>query len=167
MTTHQRIEVGTPAGKAALRRIARGKSSEWYLVAGDSTQWKLRFVRRIDGKIGEPDQTVEIDTDLHVSREGERGVVRGSSDSEEVIIPEATAASLFGTDVCTVAQFISEGWRLSVEHSSGSITSSKHGLAFRRLCLNRVDKCGRWDTVDVGATNVLINGTTVVGGAVQ
>lgn len=160
--TCQSISTETPTGKKLLRKIARHQQrwdDEWSLRAGEDTDWKVVFHRRIEGDLGEPDATVDVETDSIVLMRGETGRVKAFSDSQEVTIPECSSVFL-GRDVSLAAKFLLDGWRLQVTHSAGSTHSSEYGLAFVYLSLVK-----GLDEIKIGSCTVLVNGTLVCGGA--
>jgi hypothetical protein len=93
---------------------------EWSLRAGEDTDWKVVFHRRIDGDIGEPDATVDVETDSIVRLTGETRRVKAFSDSQEVTVPPCRSVWLHGRDAPLVAKFLLDGWHLRVTHSAGS-----------------------------------------------
>jgi hypothetical protein len=161
--TCQSASLDTQTGRGLLRKIARHEqrwADEWTLRAAEDTDWKVVFHRRIDGDIGEPDATVDVETDSIVRLHGETGRVKAFSDSQEVTVPPCRSVWLRGRDVPLVAKFLLDGWHLRVTHSAGSTHSSEHGLSF--IYLSLVKDC---DEVEIGSWTVFVNGTLVCGGA--
>jgi hypothetical protein len=161
--TCQTASLDTQTGRGLLRKIARHEqqwADEWTLRAAEDTDWKVVFHRRIDGDIGEPDATVDVETDSIVRLHGETGRVKAFSDSQEVTVPPCRSVWLRGRDVPLVAKFLLDGWHLRVTHSAGSTHSSEHGLSF--IYLSLVKDC---DEVEIGSWTVFVNGTLVCGGA--
>ena len=169
-TTTQAISVESKEGRAFLRKVSRSQSlkwrEEWSLYASKETEWKVVFQRTVVGGIGDPDQYVEVSTDSVVAFSGETGKSRYFADSEEVLVPQCERVSLSSSDCRTAARFLSEGdWRLCVSHSRGSTSSSKHGLGFIRLTLER--RGSSWDILGIGSETVLVNGVRVIAGAAE
>ena len=170
-TTHQAISIESKEGKSFLRKVARSTGlpwrEEWSLYASEETEWHVVFRRTIPGEIGEPDQYVEVSTDSVVTFSGENGRVKVFDDADEVVIPECSRVSLDGQDCRTAAKFLADGkWRLVVVHSGGSTSSSKHGLSFIYLQLERRNP-DSWDILSIGSHSVLVNGVHVVRGAAE
>ena len=110
-----------------------------------------------------------VQTDAAVGRRGNTGLVKCFHDSDEVVVPEARVARLSGADARTAATLLLDGWRFEVSQSAGSTSSSKHGLAFLSLHVERRG-CGandNWDSLEIGVASVLVNGQFVVRGAVE
>jgi len=171
-TTHQFISIDSKEGKAFLRKVARSWHEwrqEWSFRASKDADWKITFSRTIRGEVGEPDACVTVETDACVTQCGHTGRVKSFDDSDEVIVPEATRVWLSGSDARTAATLLLDGWRFDVCHSAGSTSSSKHGLAFLSL---RVERRGskakdNWDSLEIGSASVLVNGIFVIRGAVE
>lgn len=164
-TTFQTVEIKSKQGKSFLRKVAKSDhkwQEEWHLRASPESDWHVEFIRRIEGDIGEPDECVTVRTDETILFYGETGKVTPFYDAREVIVPQCSVVHVNGGDAKTVAEFLADGWRLSVCHSSGSTSSSKHGLAFISLGLER----GR-SRVEVGGESVLVNGVFVLRGACE
>ena len=168
-TTYQRIAIDSKEGKAFLRTVARTHNdwkNEWHFRASPETDWKITFSRTICGEVGDPDVYVQVETDSVVSVDGRGGKVKSFSDSEEVFVPHATIARLTGSDVRTAARLLLDGWKFCVQHSGGSTSSSKHGLAFVSLHVER--RTGEnWDDLSIGGESVFVNGSFVCRGAVE
>lgn len=165
--TNQSITVDSKEGRAFLRKVARSRHEwreEWYFRASPETDWKITFSRTVAGAVGEPDSYVTVQTDTVVHRRGDTGLVKSFSDSHEVIVPAATAARLSGADARTAATLLLDGWRFEVNQSSGSTSSSKHGLAFLSLHVERRGSkaTDNWDSLEIGTASVLVNGCFVV-----
>lgn len=171
-TTNQTISIVSKEGKAFLRKVARSRhewQEEWHFRASPETGWRITFSRTVKGAVGEPDAYVTVETDAVVERRGDTGRVKSFSDSSEVIVPEATVARLSGADARTAATLLLDGWWFEISHSSGSTSSSKHGLAFLSLHVERrgTKATDNWDSLEIGSASVLINGAFVVRGAVE
>lgn len=165
--TAQTVAVDSPAGRRLLRRIAKGEKNwrdGWRFCAHASTGWRLSFVRTIAGATGEPDRTVDVETDATISVDMMRiSDRRPFDDGETVTVPAARYVAGGGATARTVARFLADGWRLAIEHSAGSTASSRHGLAFVRFVAYR-------DGYTVSATideTVAVNGSTVCRGSVS
>lgn len=168
-TTYQRIAIESKEGKAFLRKVARSKhewKNEWHFRASPETDWKIVFNRTVCGEIGDPDVYVQVETDAVVSLDGKGGKVKSFHDSDEVFVPAATVARLNGSDVRTAARFLLDGWRFSIKHSAGSTSSSKHGLAFLSLHVEK-HTSENWDDLEIGCASVFVNGSFVIRGAVE
>lgn len=171
-STIQSITIDSKEGRAFLRKVARSRHEwreEWHFRASPETDWKIVFSRTVKGDVGEPDVCVTVETDAVVSLYGKTGLVRSFDDSDEVRVPQATVARLSGPDARTAASLLLDDWRFEVLHSAGSTSSSKHGLAFLSL---HVEKRGlkaddNWDSLEIGSASVLVNGDFVVRGAVE
>lgn len=171
-TTHQSISIDSKDGKAFLRKVANKRqdwAEEWQLFANASEGWKLTFWRSVKGEIGEPDAYVTVETDSVVRQDGESGVVKPFEDAAEVTVPTASRVWLRGPDARTAAKLLLDGWHFRVQHGAGSTSSSRHGLAFLSLHAERRGPKlnDNWDTVEVGGSTTLVNGTIVVRGAVE
>ena len=170
-TTIQSIKVDSKEGKAFLRKVARSNHSwreQWTFSASADDGWRIKFGRNVKGAIGEPDAYVTVETDAVVGKDGKWGLIQREEGSE-VFVPEATRVWLHGSEVRTAAKFLSDGWRFSVEHDPGSISSSKHGLTFLHL---QIEKHGEkasdnWDALQIGCTTTFVKGTIVARGAVE
>ena len=161
--TCQTASLDTNTGRGLLRKIARHEpkwGDEWSLRAAEDTDGKVVFHRRIDGDIGEPDATVDVETDSVVRLHGETGRRKAFEDSREVTVPSCRSVWLRGRDTALAAKFLLDGWHLRVMHSAGSTSSSQHGLSFVYLSL--VKDC---DEVEIGSWTVCVNGTQVCSGA--
>ena len=168
-TTLQAVEIGSKEGKAFLRRVVRqnlARRDEWTLYATQDEGWRVILYRTVAGKTGEPDQSVRVETDAGVSLTGETGLRKPFSDAAEVIVPEPRRLALHGGDVRTAAKLLLDGWHFVVTASAGSTTSSKLGLAFHRLTLERRGDTG-WDIVGIGHESVYVNGDRVIAGSVD
>jgi len=171
-TTHQTISINSQECRAFLKKVANKRqdwAEEWSLYANASDGWKVTFWRSVKGAIGEPDAYVTVETDSIVWQDGKTGRVKPFDDSEEVIVPAATRVWLRGGDVRTAAKLLLDGWHFRVQHSGGSTSSSRHGLSFLSLKAERrgVKVNDNWDTVEVGGSTTLVNGTIVCRGAVE
>lgn len=171
-TTHQTVSIASKEGKAFLRKVARSRHewrNEWHFRASPETGWKITFSRTVKGSIGEPDACVTVETDAVVERRGSTGRVKSFDDSLEVIVPEATVARLSGADARTAATLLLDGWRFEISQSSGSTSSSRHGLAFLSLHVERrgTKATDNWDSLEIGSASVLVNGSFVIRGAVE
>lgn len=158
--TAQTVAVDSATGRRLLRRIAKNYREDWRFCAHAATGWRLSFSRKIAGKTGEPDRTLEVETDATITVDERHGERRPFDDGETVAVPPARYVAGGGTDARTVARFLADGWRLAIEHSAGSTTSSRHGLAFVRFVAYR-------DGYTVSATiceTVTVNGSTVCRG---
>ena len=133
--TFQTVSIDTPAGRRLLRRIAGRSGEGWRFRADDSTGWRVVFSREIDGAPGDPRVTVTVETDAEIYVDGHRTgpAVQSFDDCEPVTVPAARYVSGWGGACRTAAYLLADGWRLSVDHSAGSVSSSRHGLAFVRL----------------------------------
>lgn len=154
--TFQTVSIDTPAGRRLLRRIAGRSGEGWRFRADDSTGWRVVFSRDVDGAPGDPRVTVTVETDAAVSVDNRDAgpAVRPFLDAEPVAIPAARYVSGGGSTCRTVARFLADGWKLSIDHSAGSTASSRHGLAFSRLEAY----------TDAGTISATIDTTTYVGG---
>lgn len=171
-TTNQSITIDSKEGRAFLRKVARSRHEwreEWQFRASPETDWKVTFSRTVAGEVGEPDSYVTVETDAVVCRRGNTGLVKCFHDSDEVVVPEARVARLSGADARTAATLLLDGWRFEVSQSSGSTSSSKHGLAFLSLHVERrgCRANDNWDSLEIGVASVLVNGQFVVRGAVE
>lgn len=165
--TFQSVAIDTPAGRRLLRRIAAdGKRGEgWRFRADDSTGWRVVFSRDVDGAPGDPRVTVTVETDaeIYVDRHRTGPAVRSFDDCEPVNVPAARYVSGWGGACRTVAHFLADGWRLSVDHSAGSVSSSRHGIAFIRLEAYR----SGWTISATIDTTVCVDGAQVCSGSVH
>lgn len=171
-TTIQSIKVDSKEGKAFLRKVARSChdwKQEWSVRAGKDTDWKITFTRTVRGEVGDPDVYVTVETDAYITRHGHTGKVKSFDDSDEVFVPEATRVWLSGADARTAATLLLDGWRFDICHSSGSTSSSRHGLSFLSLHVERRGSKGtdNWDSLEIGSASVLVNGFFVLRGAVE
>lgn len=171
-STNQFITIDSKEGKAFLRKVARSWHEwrqEWHFRASQETDWKITFSRTVKGEVGEPDSYVTVETDAVVGRRGNTGLVKSFHDSDEVVVPAATVARLSGADARTAATLLLDGWRFEVSQSAGSTSSSKHGLAFLSLHVERRGGKAKdnWDSLEIGCASVLVNGGFVVRGAVE
>jgi hypothetical protein len=161
----QRIESESADCAKFLRKVAK-TDSDWRVRANDSTDWCLVFVRTIAGKLGEPDEEVEVSTDIQVaippdSAFGERASFH---DSRPVIVRRPRGIFLHGSDTQLLAKLLIAGARLSVSASSGSTSSSEHGLSFYSLEAGFPDV--PYASVTIGGQVIAKDGRQLVCGAV-
>ena len=169
-TTNQTITINSKEGKAFLRKVARSRHEwreQWTLSAFAVDGWRIKFGRHVKGAIGEPDSYVTVETDAVVRKDGNWGLQPATDEASEVFVPEATRVWLHGSEARTAAKFLADGWRFSVEHSSGSVSATRHGLAFQYL---QAEKHGEkasdnWDSIQIGCTTTFVKGTIVCRGA--
>ncbi len=145
-----------------LRKVLR--EDGWYLYARSDSDWVITFRKTIKGDVGEPNVDVTVVLEDKVSICGKWGSVKSFEDSNEVYIPAPTRVHLSYGAVRTVAKFLLEGCHLSIYGSSGSTSSSKHGLSFVSLQCSVKGHC---DTVVIGSESTYINGKIVCCGAVE
>lgn len=145
-----------------LRKVLR--EDGWFLSAWKDRGWALTFRKTVKGDVGEPDVDVTVVLDDKVSICGKWGNVKSFEDSNEVYIPEPRMMHLSYGAVRTVAKFLLEGCHLSIYGSSGSTSSSKHGLSFVSLQCS-VKGCN--DTITIGTESTYVNGKIVCCGAVE
>jgi hypothetical protein len=171
-STNQSITIDSKEGRAFLRKVAGKRhdwAEEWSLYANASDGWRVTFWRSVRGAIGEPDSCVTVVTDSAVRQDGRTGLVRSFEDSAEVVVPTATRVWLRGGDARTAAKLLLDGWHFRVQHSSGSTSSSHHGLAFLSLQAERRGPRpnDNWDAVEIGGSTTVVHGTIVCRGAVE
>ena len=173
-TTNQSISIDSKEGRAFLRKVARTRhdwSEEWHLDASAGGGWKVTFWRHVKGSVGEPDAYVSVETDSVVVQDGRTGVVECNDGPAPVtvIVPAATRFWLRGGDARTAANLLLDGWRFRVQHSEGSPHSRRYGLAFVSLHAERrgLGVNDNWDSVEIGGSTTLVNGTVVCRGAVE
>jgi hypothetical protein len=163
VNTLQSASLDTNTGRNLLRKIVRHTpthNDEWTLRAGENTDWKVVFTRRIQGELGEPDSEVVVETDSTVRIVGETGRRRPFHDAEEVTVPATRRIGLWCRDSAMVAQFLLDGWSLEVQHSAGSTHSSQHGMAWSSLRLVK-----GLATLTVGFPTIYVHGVQVCSGS--
>lgn len=145
-----------------LRKVLR--EDGWKIYARSTKDWHITFAKTIEGNPGEPDVDITVILEDTISVRGKWGSVKSFIDSDEVYIPSPTRLHLSYSDVHVVAKLLLDGCRLSILGSSGSTSSSKHGLAFVSL-ESTVRGCD--GTVDVGSQSTYVHGKMVCCGAVE
>jgi hypothetical protein len=159
-TTHH-IESATDRAKF-LRRVLR--EDGWTISARSSEDWQFVFRRTIRGKPGDPNVDVIVRIKDKFSLVGKWGNQKSFHDSDEVIVPKPTRLWLaYGSQQAAV-KFLLEGCHFIISGSSGSTSSSKHGLAFVSLQVLKKDGYG---TVEIGGGSVYVNGRMVCCGSVE
>lgn len=162
--TFSTVDIDTPTGRGFLRRVARESREEWHLMAEAGDGWRVSFWRRVPGsRPGDCDATVTVETTATVSVDGRTGAVAPFSDADTVTVPAARRVHCFGGECRTAAALLAGGWRLAVEHSAGSTTSSRHGLAFLRL---EAYRNGYTESVTIGEA-VFKDGDQIISGPVS
>lgn len=160
--TLQSIEVDSKDGRTFLRKVQ--KQGGWRVYAGDRTEWKVQFRKTINGDVGEPDEEIEVMTDLHIGRSGKFGMSQSFGDSKPVMVCTPYAIHL-DHEVLIFAKLALDGWRFTVEACSGSTSSSEFGLAFYRLTARHTD-CG-YSTITLGGQSVSKDGRCICSSAVS
>lgn len=162
--TFSTVDINTPAGRAFLRRVARESREEWHFMAEAGDGWRVSFWRRVPGsRPGDCDATVTVETNAGVSVGGDTGTVSPFSDATPVAVPAARRVHCFGAACRTAAALMACGWRLAVEHSAGSTTSSRYGLAFLRL---EAYRNGYMESATIGES-VFKDGDRIIAGPVE
>lgn len=105
------VEIASSQGRKFLRRIIAGKVP-FCVVSSESRGWRLTF--RVD------DTGEEILTDSIVTLTGEAQ-------------PRAGGIYVWEWDSPLVARLLLDGWRFSVHHSNGSVSTHREGLAILSL----------------------------------
>lgn len=160
------VSLDSAAGRKLLRRVASSRE-EWHFRADAADGWRVSFWRRVDGQPGDAAVTVTVETDATVTVSGRTGDdVKPLHDATAVAVPAAARVHGWGADCRAVAGLLARGWKLAIEHSAGSTTSSGYGLAFQRLELYRYDRRGYMESVGIGET-VYVNGGRVIAGPVS
>lgn len=157
-TTH-RVDSATDRAKF-LRRVLR--EDGWTMRARESEDWQITFTRTIKGKPGDPDVDITVKLVDKISLVGKWGKQQSFSDSLEVIVPKPDRVWLNYGAVQTAAKFLLDGSHFLVCGSSGSTSSSQHGLAFVSL-----QAMVKTDNVMVGYQSVYVNGKMVCCGSVE
>lgn len=157
-TTH-RIETDSDRAKF-LRRVLR--EDGWNMYARASDDWQIAFGRVIKGKPGDPDVDVTVRLKDKISVVGKWGKQRSFSDAQEVIVPKPDRAWLTYGSVQTAAKFLLDNSHFAICGSSGSTSSSEHGLAFVSLKAG----IGR-DMIEIGHQSVYVHGKMVCCGSVE
>lgn len=159
--TFDTVETETPAGRRFLRRVSKRVNEDWHFMADAADGWRVKFYRRVPADtVGDCGATVTVETDAVVIQDGRTGQVAPFHDADTVTIPKATRVHCFGPSCRTAAGLMADGWRLAVEHSGGSTSSSRHGLAFVRL---EAYRAGSTESVTIGQT-VYRNGERLICG---
>lgn len=163
MTTFQSINRESPEFCKFLRKAA--KQGDWRARASDGTKWCLEFRRTIKGAVGEPDQDIEVQTDVFVGMSGKFGMSQAFSDSKPVMIRKPGSLYLGETDSSTICQLLLKfpTLRFNVSCSAGSTHSSQYGLSFYHL--DAYDRSLGLE-VQIGGTSVC-NGEVLVSSAVS
>ena len=168
--TMQRVSADSKDSVKFLRKVARdnaGFGVEWTLYAGESSEWRISFYRKVKGTLGEPDEEITVETDFKVSMPPDRefGEKRAFSDSEPVMVVRPISVHLSLGSVAIAAKLLADGGRLSVEASSGSTSSSRHGISIYTLAATMPGI--PYARVDVGGATLAVNGRCVCSGAVS
>lgn len=143
-----------------LRRVLR--EDGWSMHARADEEWQITFRRSTKAKTGDPDVDVTVRIVDKISVVGKWGPQRSFSDSDEVIVPKPSRVWLHYGAVQTAAKFLLDGCHFTICGSSGSTSSSRHGLAFVSL-----HALVRTDHVMVGYQSVYVNGNMVCCGSVE
>lgn len=169
MLTLQTVSADSKDCAKFLRKVVRDNESAkygegWRVRANAGTGWKIRFERTIHGGTGEPDQSIEVQTDFAISQPGRLGVVQSFSDSKPVQVCTPRQVWVDGSDASIVAKLLADGSRLSIRATAGSTSSSYHGLSF--YMLEATFPGIPYGEVQIGGTTVAKDGETLVSGAV-
>jgi hypothetical protein len=171
-STYQSVALATKEGKAFLRKVLRdneraGWSDGWTADARESDGWRVDFSRTIKGETGEPDASVNVRTDLVVMLSGKTGAeVASFSDSRPVCVPRPKRLFMHGSDATALVSLLIHGAdRLTIHSSSGSTSSSEHGLAFAHLGVRVHGE--QYSEVQVGGTTVYKDGGRIVSGSID
>jgi hypothetical protein len=156
-----------------LRKVARDNqsltySNSWRASASPKTEWKLRFNRTIKGKLGEPDEDIEVQTDIAVRQPSERSIgteCKSFYDSQPVIVHRPSSIHFGDSETATLAKLLSQGAEVHLHASSGSTSSSYHGLAFYHVELTLPGF--PYSGVTIGSQTVTKDGKQIVAGAVN
>ena len=143
-----------------LRRVLREEG--WSMHARANEDWQITFRRSTKAKTGDPDVDVTVRLKDKISLVGKWGKQRSFSDAEEVFVPKPDRVWLHYGSVQTAAKFLLEGSHFLIGGSSGSTSSSKHGLAFVSLVA-----MVKHDNVMIGYQSVYVNGQMVCCGSVE
>jgi hypothetical protein len=162
-TTYQTVLSESPEFPKLLRKLV--KQDSWRAFASDGTKWDLKLKRTIKGATGEPDEEVEVQTDIHVGLSGRFGSVQSFHDSKPVEVRKPAGLHLSETDVATLAQLLTKfpKLRLTIRCSGGSTSSSEYGLSF--YSLEAADYGSRF-SVELGGGSVC-NGKPICVGSIS
>lgn len=161
-TTSQRVSTESPEWRKLLRRIVKDRGDKWTARAS-APEWTLEFNRTVAGKLGEPDCNVRIGTDCRVYCPGSSqfGEKQSFHDSKPVLIPQPSRLFLHDFRTAVVAHLLLNGARLSISPSSGSTSSSFHGLSF--VTLEAEFSQVSYASVEIGAT-AYVDGRRIITG---
>lgn len=164
-TTFQTVSTDSPEWRKLLRRIIRDRGDGWTIRA-TSPEWRIEFRREIKGKLGEPDQEIRISTDARITcpADSRFGLKQSFDDSKPVEIPKPDRCWLRYSSVSTVCHLLLNGGRLEIDPSSGSTSSSHHGLSFVALAVVFPDVS--YSRAEIGCT-VYVNGRRVISGPLE
>lgn len=143
-----------------LRRVLR--EDGWSMHARADEDWQITFRRSTKAKTGDPDVDVTVRLKDKISIVGKWGPQKSFSDSHEVIVPKPSRVWLHYGAVQTAAKFLLDGCHFLICGSSGSTSSSYHGLAFVDL-----QAMVKNDRVAVGHQSVYVHGKMVCCGSVE
>lgn len=162
VNTYHTIESDADRAKF-LRRVLR--ESGWHISASERDDWKIVFTRKIKAKLaGVADVEITVRLKDQIRLTGKWGNQQSFHDSDVVCVPKPTRCWLHYGSVQTAARLLLDGSQFLACGSSGSTSSSKHGLAF--VSLKALTK-GGGDQVQVGHQSVYVHGQMVCCGSVE
>lgn len=133
MLTCQRIQQGTKEFKSFVRKLSKA-SDGWQIKARFGTEPAMLCFHKTFSKAGEPDEDVEIRTDIEVEnwvKPGLQGDSVSSGSKVYVEVMTVKAVRLSHSDVCAVCSLILDGHtRFFVDGGRGSYNSTVLGLTF-------------------------------------
>jgi hypothetical protein len=146
----------TTSDRRLLRSIVRTQRSlDWGFSARASDGWVVVFR---DSKTG-----AEYRTEHVVRNNVTGGWTPPFDDAQPVFLPSPYSVSGYGSDARVVAKLLADGWRLRIEGSRGSVSSSEHGIGSLHLVAYEP---GVGVEVRVGSESLYVGGRRVWFGTV-
>lgn len=162
--TSTKHEIDTAAERIKFLRRVLLRDEDWTMRALASDDWQITFRRTIKGKPGDPDVDIVVTIKDKITLAGKYGKQRSFSDADEVYVPQPDRVHLSYGAVKTLAKFLLEDSHILITGSSGSTSSSKHGIAIVSLSA-MVKGCN--DSVTIGHDSIYVNGKIVMCGSVE
>lgn len=172
MLTMQRLSADSKDCAKFLRKIIRDNETcrygeGWGMRASDATEWRLKFDRTIKHGIGEPNEEIEVESDIQIRMPGEReyGMIQSFHDSKPVMVVRPSSLHMNGSTLSVLCKLVADGAKLSITATSGSTSSSHEGLSF--YFLEATLPGITYGRVTIGSVTTAKDGRTLCSGAVS